>query len=256
MVQDAWNNVTAVMIKNCWDHADIWRDPIILQVPQTLTQRGWGVICTFADPTSGMTLPQAEDLLKQIFGDQYEDEQWQPALKIVTENKPDEDINSLITALWERSQPTKQPFIPIEHTKVAAEVAAAIEELKQRNQIFESVPSTDAYIEPEIEREVEKLPIQTEEELVAEVLREQAVERGDIVEVIEDKCEEDEPEMTTREILSSMMRLHRALLSRGDLCVRTAKMLALAQDEVTREEMQNVQQTTLDRWFGGGHAFQ
>ena len=256
MVQDAWNNVTTVMIKNCWDHADIWHVPIILQVPQTLTQRGWGVICTFADPTSGMTLPQAEDLLKQIFGDQYEDEQWQPTLKVVTETEPDEDIKSLITALWERSQPTKQPFIPIEHTKVAAEVAAAIEELKQRNQIFEGVPSTDAYIEPEIERKVEKLPIQTEEELVAEVLREQAVERGDIVEVIKDECEEDEPEMTTREILSFMMRLHRALLSWGDLCVRMAKMLTLAQDEVTREEMQNAQQTTFDRWFGGGHAFQ
>ena len=40
-----------------------------------------------------MTLPQAEDLLKQIFGDQYEDEQWQLALKIVTETEPDEDIN-------------------------------------------------------------------------------------------------------------------------------------------------------------------
>jgi hypothetical protein len=118
--------------------------------------------------------------------------------KIVTETEPDEDVHSLIAALQERSQPTNQPFVPIEHTEAAAEVTAAIEELERRNWIFEGAPTTDAYIEPKVEREVEKVPIRTEDEFVAEVLREQAIERGDVVEVDEDECEEDEPEMTTR----------------------------------------------------------
>ena len=54
--------------------------------------------------------------------------------------------------------------------------------------------------------------------------------------------------MTIEEILSSMAQLRRALLSRGEICVRTAKMLALAQDEIAREEIRNA---TLERWFGG-----
>jgi hypothetical protein len=35
-----------------------------------------------------------------------------------------------------------------------------------------------------------------------------------------------------KEVLSLMVKLRKALLSQGDLCVRMAKMLALAQDEV------------------------
>ena len=34
------------------------------------------------------------------------------------------------------------------------------------------------YIEPEIEREVEAVPVRTDDELVAEVLKERAIERG------------------------------------------------------------------------------
>lgn len=251
MARDAWDDVTPETIKNCWNHADIQRNPIILRIPQSLAQRGWNVIRSFADPSSGMTLPQAEDLLKQVFGNQYNDNDWRPALKIITEAEPDEDVHSLINALHEECHAKKVTFIPAEYTEAAMEVATAIKELEQRNRIFEGAPSADAYIELQIEREVEVEPIRTEDELVAQVLREQVLERGGIVENEEDECEEEEPEMATSEILLSMARLRKALLSRGDLCIRTAKMLALAQDEVAREEMRNARQTTLERWFGG-----
>ena len=36
--------------------------------------------------------------------------------------------------------------------------------------------------------------------------------------------------MMIKEILSSVTKLQWALLSRGDICVRTAKMLALVED--------------------------
>ena len=49
MAVDAWDDVTPETIKNCWKHANIRCDPIILCVPQTLTQKGWNVIKTFAD---------------------------------------------------------------------------------------------------------------------------------------------------------------------------------------------------------------
>ena len=76
MAHNTWENVTPETIQNCWKHADIQRDPIILRVPQTLTQRGWGIVYQFADLSSGMTLPQAEELLKEIFGDQFNDDDW------------------------------------------------------------------------------------------------------------------------------------------------------------------------------------
>jgi hypothetical protein len=69
--------------------------------------------------------------------------------------------------------------------------------------IFKGAPSADAFIEPDAEREVE----------VEEV-------------------EEEEPEMTTREILLAISKLRKAWLSWGDHCVRTTKMLVLAQDEM------------------------
>jgi len=256
MARDAWENVTPETIKNCWNHADIQRDPIILRIPSTLTQRGWNVIHKFADPPSGMTLPQAEDSLKEVFGNQYNDDDWRPALTLVTETEPDEDIHSLIKALREKPSRGSQPFTPNEYTEVAAEVTSEIKELERRNRIFEGAPSADAYIEPDVEREVEVDQIRTDDELVAEVVREQAIERGEIVEKEDEECEEEEPEMTTREIMSSITRLRKALLTRGDLCVRTAKMLALAQDEVAREEMRNARQMTLEWWFGGqvGHS--
>lgn len=206
----------------------------------------------FADSSSGMTLPQAEDSLKKVFGDQYNDDDWRPALKIVTETEPDEDVHSLIKALQEKSHAKKPPFIPTEYTEVAAEVTLAIKELERRNRIFEGAPSADAFIEPDVEREVEVVPIRTDDELVAEVLREQAIEKGEIIEVEDDECEEEEePEMAASEILLSISKLQRALLSQGDLGVRTAKMLALGQDEIMREEMRNARQTTLDGWVVG-----
>ena len=52
----------------------------------------------------------------------------------------------------------------------------------------------DTFIELEIEREVEEVQIHMDDELVAEVMREQAVEPGEIVEVDDDdECEEEEP---------------------------------------------------------------
>jgi len=250
MACNAWDDVTAQTIKNCWNHADIQRDPIILRIPLTLIQKGWNVIYAFADSASGMTLPQAEDSLKKIFGDQYDDDYWRPALKVVTETEPDEDVHSLVKALQQKSSPKEKPFIPTEYAEVAAEVASSIKELEQRKRIFEGAPSADAFIEPEIEREVEVVPVRTDDELFAEVMREQAIERGEIVEEDDECDDEEEPEMTTKEILSSMAKLRRTLLSRGDICVRTAEMLALAQDEVARQDIRNARQTTLEQWFG------
>ena len=131
MAHDAWDDVTTETIENCWNHADIQCDPIVLHILLTLIQKGWNVIHAFADPSSGTTLPQAKDALKKIFSDQYNDDYWRPALKVVTETEPDEDACPLVKALQQKSN-LKKPFTPIKYTKAAADVASAIKELKQR----------------------------------------------------------------------------------------------------------------------------
>ena len=235
MARNAWKNVTPETIQNCWKHADIQRDPIILRVPQTLTQRGWNVVYQFADLSSGMTLPQAEESLKEIFWGQYNDDDWRPALKIVTKTEPDEDALPLVKAIQRESRTKKQSFIPAEYTKVAAEITSAISKLKKRNRIFDGAPTADNFIKPEIEREVEVIPICTDDELVAEVLREKVIEEGEIVEVEDNDCNEEEPMMGTGEILSSIGKLRKALLLRSDLCIRTSEMLALVLSHMRNE---------------------
>ena len=112
------------------------------------------------------------------------------------------------------------------------EVASAIKELEQKNRIFEGAPSADAFIKPDFEREVEVAPICTDDELVAEVLREQAIEKGGIEEVEDNESDEEAPAMATCEILSSIGKLRKEFRTRGDLCICTAGMLALVQDEI------------------------
>ena len=98
-------------------------------------------------------------------------------------------------------------------------------------------------------------PIHTDDELVAEVAREKAIERGEIIEVEDDEGEEEEePGMSIREIMSSITKLQKALLVQGELCVCTAKMLALVKDEVAWEEIRNAQQTMLEDWLDTSHT--
>ena len=154
--------------------------------------------------------------------------------------EPNEDVHSLIKTLQKKSCSMGRPFVCTAYTCVAAEVRSMIKELERRNRIFEGVPSADSFIEPEGEKEIEVVEVRTDDELIAEVLREKMVERGEVGEMDdESEWEEDEPEMKVKEILASITRLRRAFLSRGEVCVRAAKVLALAQDEVAREEIQN-----------------
>ena len=52
-----------------------------------------------------------------------------------------------------------------------------------------------------------------------------------------------------------MSKLRRALLSRGDVYVHAANMLALVQDKVGQEGIRNTRWTALENWFVG-HIFE
>ena len=99
MATAAWNEVTPETIRNCWKHAGIQRDPITVRLPApTLVQQGWSIILRFASG-SNMTLPRVEAELQALFKDQYNDSDWRPALKVVTECEPDDNVIEAISKL-------------------------------------------------------------------------------------------------------------------------------------------------------------
>ena len=58
------------------------------------------------------------------------------------------------------------------------------------------MPSADSFIEPKGEKEIDIAPVCTDDELIAEVLREKMVERGEIEEGgDESKWEEEGPDV-------------------------------------------------------------
>ena len=102
MTKEAWNAVSAMTIKNCWDHTGIQCSPIqaiTLCIPsksgatsstQTSANHNsaaWDIIEQFA--TTEMALPDAENTLQKHLGDGYVDNEWQPALKAVMDAEGD-----------------------------------------------------------------------------------------------------------------------------------------------------------------------
>jgi hypothetical protein len=114
MATAAWDDVSPETIRNCWKHAGIQRNPIMIRLPApTLVQQGWSIILKFASG-SDMTLPQAEAELQALLKHQYNDDDWRPALKVVTECEPDDNVIEAVSKLRESMSvtPPIPPSIP------------------------------------------------------------------------------------------------------------------------------------------------
>ena len=102
LARAAWSQINASTIKNCWKHTKIQgfvSDLLIAEYNCSLSCRevsnhdatsspspcsdhgAWEIIQNFA--TSSMTLPTAEEQLKNHLGAQYNVQDWQPALDAV-----------------------------------------------------------------------------------------------------------------------------------------------------------------------------
>jgi hypothetical protein len=117
------------------------------------TTTAWGILEEFA--TMDMTLPQAENALKDHFGDQYVDGEWRPALDavMVAENDVAAALKSLQKLQHTSGPASSTDLIPLhastpQCTNLKAELMASIEELKDRNQIFRPLPTIEEVISP------------------------------------------------------------------------------------------------------------
>ena len=106
---------------------------------------------------------------------------------------------------------------------------ASIEKLKDRNRIFGPLPAIEEVISPTEERENENITVPNDDDqIIAPVHHERAVEQGDIIEV----------ESEDRRVLSA-----------DDVALDVAQISRRFRAEVWQEYSQNMKQPTLvDMW--------
>ncbi|KAJ7874064.1 hypothetical protein B0H14DRAFT_3437982 [Mycena olivaceomarginata] len=116
------------------------------------------------------------------------------------------------------------------------------------------MPTLEDLVDPEDECDIgnAQFKVQTDAEIVAAVCYEEAVARGDVMEVDSEEEEEDEPEgepdLTTAEMLSLFQKLEKACLTKGqpDQSIALADHLRRFRANVQREEFLAAKQVTLD----------
>ena len=260
MATEAWNEVTPEMIRNCWKHAGIQRDPITVRLPApTLVQQGWSIILKFASG-SDMTLPKAEAELQVLFKDHYNDSDWRPALKLVTECEPDDNVIEAISKLRE-SMSAMTPTPPsvseessthlLEYNEALEDLGHSIGTLKKRNRLFKDVLTANEFVELEGEdEEEEEVKLRTDGEIVEEVTRELAGPEGETVdEVEEDNDSDDEEPLSLAEMMDAAMKLENGAPMVGGCGTELSALCRRFRIELRRAMDQEARQTTLDRFF-------
>jgi hypothetical protein len=218
-----------------------------------------------------MSLPEAETCLEQHLTDHYADTDWRPALKAVMDAEGDiaTALKAVDTLAATASQRTglkiwipAHPKIPTQVTTLEIELMDSVGGLKSHNRIFGELLTIEEILDPVEEREVGddcdyEFP-GGDNEIVEEVRRQMAIERGDIMEVDSDSEDGDEaenmmPEYTFMQVFTLCQQLEDACLQFGELEVSfdLSKRLQAFRACVRREEIHGAKQTTIDSYFSG-----
>ncbi|KAJ3794168.1 hypothetical protein GGU11DRAFT_690352, partial [Lentinula aff. detonsa] len=210
MAKIAWEAVTKETIVNCWRKAGILGCESFSTKSNQI--QGWNILRTFA--STPMTLPEAEKQLKELFGDSYHDEIWRAMLSKITCLEPDSDSAAIFTEIDTHLQslhsstasvPTQtDSIIPVER-----DLMEIIADLKTRNRIFGETPTLEELVDPVEEKEISESAFHygedAEKKIVDQVNYEQAVKRGEIVEIEEDDDEDDgPPDVSLSELLGNL----------------------------------------------------
>ncbi|KIO03181.1 hypothetical protein M404DRAFT_76952, partial [Pisolithus tinctorius Marx 270] len=177
LVTEAWNNVQAVTIKNCWNHTKIQPqvdtntysstpDTATTSYPSPMADtRAWMVVRTFA-MLEELPLPNAERQLHDTLGNHYLATDWDPVLKIVmdAENNISKALEGLdmftlrifgchLTQLTLSHTP-QITATPAQLSNVEKDLSAAVNNLKQHKRIIGSPLTLDEMLNPVEEEEV------------------------------------------------------------------------------------------------------
>lgn len=230
-----------------------------------LDDHTWDLLECYA--STNMTLPEVERLVMEHIGESDTTkfcihESWMQALRIVdrAEDNMDYAIKgvkrlraSYAASISPPSLVTPSSLPNPEYDSLARDVAASINVLKSRNRIFGLVPTVEEFVNPDCELEFGAKEFDFpggDEEIAAQVQHEEAVARGDVIEIESDDDsihEEAAENFTTKQTIHLCEQLERAALSAPvdvplEMIVGMRKMRAA----LGRYEMKNAKQTTLD----------
>ena len=200
-----------------------------------------------------MSLPQAKDALKDLFGAGYIEETWIPALTAVM--GAENDVSLALEAINKIRGPLKAPSACATTTQCAAleaDLAESVQNLKERKRIFGRVPTLNELLDPVEEQEVGEPmhAFEGDEDIVAQVHREQAIEHGEIIEIPSDDDEDEDEEPQTdigmAEMIGMCKRLEGASLSStAESSLEASRVLRRLRAQLTQISLRNATQTTL-----------
>jgi len=224
----------------------------------------WKIIHEFA--TTNMSRPNAEIRLQAHLGNSYSAADWEPALKVITEEEDaDEAINTIASlekaALCCSGLKIRIPSRPRQpHQLISAEteLMQTIDNLKSRNRIFGVPPTVDELLDPAEEREVEDSPFDSQDPVkaVADVVRHEiAIADGRVMEIESDDDDDSDDNsaasITRAELSALCQRIETACLQYGNpqVALHLSELLCNYRGQLRREELQNAKQTFLDQYF-------
>ncbi|KAJ7730920.1 hypothetical protein B0H14DRAFT_3517964 [Mycena olivaceomarginata] len=172
-----------------------------------------------------MTLPVAEDALRQFLGDRFDTaSSWRNVLTRLIECDGDGDACLALLAdihtEMESNIPAHCPPAP-QLKSLEAELAAQMTELQQRKRISQMGRlSIDELLDPADDKKLSRhyeLPAEVSD-IIAQVVHEEAVVRGDVMDVDEDDDESDAeegPELSSTAIIDICRALEKVCLAEG-----------------------------------------
>ena len=176
-----------------------------------------------------MTLPQAEEKLSVHLGDRYVAKDWYPAFKAVMDAEG--DVIKAQKALREISLACEHPKLTIKvpaqracPTRLASAKKAiidSVQRLKDRNRIFDELPTIDDIIDPVDEREdVEDSPHifpNGETGIIKQVIHKEKVKQGEIIEIEDDEDDDPLPDTSRHETIALIAQLELLAVKFGSL---------------------------------------
>ena len=226
----------------------------------------WDLLRQFASLDT-MTLPQAEEKLSVHLGDRYVAKDWYPALKAVMDAEG--DVIKAQKALREISLACERPKLTIKvlaqracPTQLASAKKAiinSVQRLKDRNRIFGELPTIDDIIDPVDEREdVEDSPHifpNGETGIIEQVIHEEKVKRGEIIEIEDDEDDEDDdplPDTSRHETIALIAQLELLAVKFGSLDYNSTVLnhsLRSFRAYLHREDLLHGKQSYIDSFF-------
>jgi hypothetical protein len=257
MAKDAWDTVQPTTIKHCQNHTAIQRDPIMLRIPlrrghghgvSQASLEAWNILEDLA--TSRKTLPEAEEGLKKVYGNTYDNSIWRPALTAITGSETTEDaLDELARFKAAENNAVKEGDGQME--AVETELMGAVVELKARRRIFGPLPSFEDLVNPPGELEADKNPdlFANDADIVEAVRKGVSEEGGD-----DDEIKECSPPQKSRPEMAKLSESLRSVCLGADVEIgyELSKMLRKFEAQIWSVELQNSTQQRLDRWLDVG----